>query len=86
MGVRVLSQGLRRRVLRDVLDARLGRGAVLGLDLEPELVAEDADLRRGLDPDPDVRSDDVEHLDDDVVGDADPFTDLARDDEYLGSP
>ena len=45
-------------------------------------MAEDADLGRSLDADTDIRSDDVEHLDEDVVGDADPLSYFARDDEY----
>src|SRR6185437_14001389 len=78
MGVESPFSGAGRRILRGgkVDDARLGRGLVLGLDLEPELVAEDADLRRGVDSDADSRPHDVEHLDDDVVSDADPFTHL----------
>jgi hypothetical protein len=39
--------------------APLGYRSVLGLDLEPELMAEDADLSRHLDADPDIRAGDL---------------------------
>ena len=45
-------------------------------------MAEDADLGGGVDADSDIRARDVKHLDKDVVGDADPLSYFARDDEY----
>ena len=48
-------------------------------------MAEDADFGRGVDADTDTRTHDVEHLDKDVVGDADPLSYFSRDDEYVVS-
>ncbi len=80
---RAFSSGTGRRIQRRWKDGdvRVRCGLVLGLDLDPELVTEDADLCRRFDSYAHARADDVEHLDDDVVGDADPFTYLSCDDE-----
>jgi hypothetical protein len=74
------------RPLGQVLDARLRRCLVLGLDGRPDLVSIDRDLGRRLDAEPHRRADDFEDRDGHVVAETDPLTGLPRDYEHVGTP